>query len=550
MRSPSLVEGSTQSDSKMRMDDSEMGSDIPTGPRKRLAMDDPSFAESRNVLDVPSRPRAMRIRGAARNAGVSPRTDGQAADNKANGLSIFGRAGVPDPHAPAFVPGARGAPNSVSDVDVNAGVGGFGQSAVASPSFGSPSSNGMLSLAARIDPMVPSNNTLSPPPAPIPSHSSSQVFPSTPTQTALCRYGLRCTNPACEYSHPTPAAARRGISGSNGNEAAVDEPLVLSESACRFGSRCTNKECTYSHPSPAISFLASKARGGTSNAGLPSLQSSAGEIPCRFQAACTNAGCPYAHFDENGNVGPSPALSGLARAVPISAASLATGTERGMDVDEDVDFDLTGTPPTEGASTTSGSSAAKAGGEWTNTSTGPGKLAALDLALGSSMGKGIGGGDMSGKRCRFGAACTRADCVFGHPPNRRVPPGSGYGSGSGAGAGGNSSGQAPCRFGAGCTRGEYSLAFRLLTSLYILRILTFTSMNPHYSFLTQSADCYFSHPPNRILPISSGSGSGGKAPHISERLKRFAGDGSADNGDGGEGEVERIIPGQAVETST
>ncbi|GAA6001727.1 hypothetical protein JCM10207_002285 [Rhodosporidiobolus poonsookiae] len=128
------------------------------------------------------------------------------------------------------------------------------------------------------------------------------------------------------------------------------------------------------------------------------------------------------------------------------------------------------------------------------------------------------------KPCKFGAGCTRAGCVFVHPWDV-----SGVPSGNGV---------APCRYGAGCTR----------------------------------ADCHFSHPSSRPAPYSrskysatfSSSTSGPKplsagakkasqpsgigawpsesADHVSERLKRFSG---GAGGEGKEGEVERIVPGQA-----
>lgn len=61
----------------------------------------------------------------------------------------------------------------------------------------------------------------------------------------------------------------------------------------------------------------------------------------------------------------------------------------------------------------------------------------MDTALPSGPGS---------RPCRFGVACTRADCFFDHPQGRSL---------------GGSGGQAQCRFGLGCTR----------------------------------ADCYYAHPP-------------------------------------------------------
>lgn len=127
------------------------------------------------------------------------------------------------------------------------------------------------------------------------------------------------------------------------------------------------------------------------------------------------------------------------------------------------------------------------------------------------------------KPCKFGAACTRPNCVFVHPWDVRGDPAA----------------QVNCRYGAACTR----------------------------------ADCHFKHPAHRPAPYNrhkfsatfnkhahpapgsaaaegKAGDSGAIAPkpsesaeHISERLKRFAaagGEGAAS----GSGEVERIVPGQ------
>ncbi|GAA5829008.1 hypothetical protein JCM3770_007103 [Rhodotorula araucariae] len=126
------------------------------------------------------------------------------------------------------------------------------------------------------------------------------------------------------------------------------------------------------------------------------------------------------------------------------------------------------------------------------------------------------------KPCKFGAACTRAGCVFLHPWDSAGP---------------SAGGGQQCRYGAACTR----------------------------------ADCHFAHPPHRPAPYSrakysatfaagstAGAGAGGAqkkgAPkqdgigawpaeskeHISERLKRFAG---GDAAAGAGAQVERIVPG-------
>ncbi len=84
-----------------------------------------------------------------------------------------------------------------------------------------------------------------------------------------------------------------------------------------------------------------------------------------------------------------------------------------------------------------------------------------------------GRGRGPGGPCRFGAACTRADCFFSHPPERVL---SGAGEATAASATEETQplsparavGQVPCRFGTACTR----------------------------------ADCFFSHPAERVLPAA------------------------------------------------
>ena len=180
-------------------------------------------------------------------------------------LSIFGRAGVPDPHAPPFVPNAY----------ANMPPPPMAAMAAMAAMAGAPS------LFARLDPMMPDN------PAPdaaaaaaaqaqsnVPRDAAS--FPTRPAQSALCRFGVQCTNPLCGFSHPSPANA-----GRDGDASA----LVLREDACERGAACDDKECVLSHVSPSVAFR--KARSTE---------------PCRFQQQCLNPTCAYAHYDAQGRV--------------------------------------------------------------------------------------------------------------------------------------------------------------------------------------------------------------------------------------------------------
>lgn len=201
---------------------------------------------------------------------------------ESGGVSIFGRAGIPDPRAPAFVP-SNSAPSAPEDA---------------------PQQNG-TSIFARIDPMLPSN----PPPS---TASTSETvhdsnFPTEPSESSVCRWNLGCTNPMCPYSHASPANA-----GPGGDPNA----LVLNGQNCRFGAKCINKDCTRGHVSPAVTRLT--ARSNPTSTSFPNfkpanpptaeaklsmdaaLPSNPTSRPCRFGAACTRADCFFSHPPNRG----------------------------------------------------------------------------------------------------------------------------------------------------------------------------------------------------------------------------------------------------------
>lgn len=205
---------------------------------------------------------------AGRRRGDAPRRE-RAARDKPREISILGRAGVPDPRAPPFEPSQMPPPMAA-------------MAAMAAMASGA-------SLFSRLDPMMPNNP---PPSAAVPAavqaSRAQTAFPTEPTQTALCRWSLQCTNPLCSFSHPSPANAGRG-----GNPSA----LVLREDACPDGAQCKDKECVRSHVSPAVAFLG----------GRPPAAAAPSAPPCRFQAQCTNSQCTYTHYDAHGAVVPPPA---------------------------------------------------------------------------------------------------------------------------------------------------------------------------------------------------------------------------------------------------
>lgn len=195
------------------------------------------------------------------------------------GVSIFGRAGIPDPRAAAFVPAsATPLPSNPTDA---------------------PAASTSASIFSRIDPMLPNN----PAPTPTlgadatPTHSSD--FPTVPTETSICRWNVGCTNPMCPYSHASPSNA-----GPGGDPNA----LVLSQQNCRYGAKCTNKDCTRSHVSPAVARIQARTAAPVSFAPAPAVPAVAATLsldtalpsqtasrPCRFGAACTRADCFFSH---------------------------------------------------------------------------------------------------------------------------------------------------------------------------------------------------------------------------------------------------------------
>ena len=64
------------------------------------------------------------------------------------------------------------------------------------------------------------------------------AVPERPQSPTLCKYGLKCTNAHCRYSHPSPVAT-------------PESGVVLSNEACEKGKDCKDKDCIKAHVSPA-----------------------------------------------------------------------------------------------------------------------------------------------------------------------------------------------------------------------------------------------------------------------------------------------------------
>ncbi|EAU91619.2 polyadenylated RNA binding protein [Coprinopsis cinerea okayama7 len=107
------------------------------------------------------------------------------------------------------------------------------------------------------------------------------AIPERPQSPTLCKFGTKCTNVHCRYSHPSPVAT-------------AESGIVLSNEPCEQGKECKDKDCTKAHVSPAV--LNPKAEAAVPNATAPPPRhSQQSGIPCRFGLACTRPGCSYSH---------------------------------------------------------------------------------------------------------------------------------------------------------------------------------------------------------------------------------------------------------------
>ena len=125
--------------------------------------------------------------------------------------------------------------------------------------------------------------------------------PQSPT---LCKFGMKCTNALCRYSHPSPVAT-------------AESGVVLSNEACDKGKDCKDKDCIKSHVSPAINlpreyfytsksslhqsqpsplFPASEQHNSNGIQQSPAVTPHApNTIACRFGTSCTRPGCTFSH---------------------------------------------------------------------------------------------------------------------------------------------------------------------------------------------------------------------------------------------------------------
>ncbi|KAJ7188654.1 hypothetical protein C8R46DRAFT_934663 [Mycena filopes] len=137
--------------------------------------------------------------------------------------------------------------------------------------------------------VAPTPTPASTPPAPATGGLTGFILPERPQSPTLCKFGLKCTNAHCRYSHASPVAT-------------PESGVVLSNEACDKGKDCKDKDCIKAHVSPAVLNPQAASQPPPQAHNQPHHPppthhhpSSPASVPCRFGAACTRAGCTFTH---------------------------------------------------------------------------------------------------------------------------------------------------------------------------------------------------------------------------------------------------------------
>jgi hypothetical protein len=85
---------------------------------------------------------------------------------------------------------------------------------------------------------APTTPTVAPTPSTPKPPRLNFAVPERPQSPTLCKFSLKCTNPHCRWSHPSPVAT-------------PESGMVLSNEPCEQGKECKDKDCIKSHISPA-----------------------------------------------------------------------------------------------------------------------------------------------------------------------------------------------------------------------------------------------------------------------------------------------------------
>ncbi|KAF5317164.1 hypothetical protein D9611_004006 [Ephemerocybe angulata] len=114
------------------------------------------------------------------------------------------------------------------------------------------------------------------------SSKPAYAIPERPQSPTLCKFGTKCSNAHCRYSHPSPVAT-------------AESGVVLSNDPCENGKNCVDKDCTKAHVSPAVLNPNAEFSAPPVAAPPPRATHTANAVPCRFGLACTRPGCTFSH---------------------------------------------------------------------------------------------------------------------------------------------------------------------------------------------------------------------------------------------------------------
>lgn len=311
MDSPGLNEAEDEMtsnyDQEMEEENPNDGNQTSTGARELLPPTGPAFLRN-SAARVGLANSGKEILRNQLNSAANSRNGDQFNNSNSDSNSsanLFGRMGVPNPKAGAFVPsnpafnGNSSESSLFSRLNSNpnpSSSGTFNQGNNLQPNSFIQNSNINSFIPSQPPFQMQSENpsmdfsmqVISDPSNSYPIKESSQLpIPSKPSQSALCRYGLICTNVACQYAHPSPAAISTQRGNLSSGPDADGSALVLSEEHCRFQSKCSNKDCRFSHVSPAVAFLQEKTMSNGN--GVGNVGGNNENTPCRFKELCTNS---------------------------------------------------------------------------------------------------------------------------------------------------------------------------------------------------------------------------------------------------------------------